>query len=320
VITAMNFTLQFACAPVSWGVQDDAGPGWEQPYETVLREIADAGYAGTELGPFGYFPVDPRVLAPKLDQYALKLLSSFVPVPLADPAQSKAAIDHVRKVGSLLAALKAPLLVLADCQTPERQRLAGRVPVNGSESLRPGQWKEVGKLVGEVERAAADFGLKLVFHPHAGTYVETPWEVECFFDSLNSSATGLCLDTGHCVYGGGNPLEEARKYRQRLHYLHIKDIDARKLGEARQRKLTFNQAVEAGVFSPIGTGCINFEEFLQEMAATAYSGWAVVEQDVIYGKAALPPRESMRASLQYLRKILAALNDPDISANRPSPG
>ncbi len=306
-MAATDFGLQFACAPVSWGVQDDPGPGWEQPYEKVLSEIAAAGYAGTELGPYGYFPVDPQILAPKLNQFGLTLLSSFVPVPLSRPAQTKDVLEHVRKVGGLLAAFKAPLLVLADCQTPERQQLAGRVPVDGSQSLRPQQWKEAGRMIGEIEKAVTDLGLKLVFHPHAGTYVETPLEVEYLFDSLGSSHTGLCLDTGHCVYGGGDPLDEARKYRELLGYLHIKDIDARKLGEARQKKLTFNQAVEMGVFSQIGEGCICFAEFFREMRAARYSGWVVVEQDVIYDKVALPPCESMHVSLQYLEKTLSEL-------------
>ncbi|MGH9444344.1 MAG: sugar phosphate isomerase/epimerase family protein [Terriglobia bacterium] len=304
-MSATDFRFQFACAPVSWGVQDDPGPGWEQPYEQVLSEIAAAGYTGTELGPYGYFPVDPQVLAPKLDQFRLTLLSSFVPVPLAGAAQSKTVVDHVRTVGALLAALKAPLLVLADRQTPVRQQLAGRVPLDGTQSLRPQQWREAGRMIEEVEKAVSDFGLKLVFHPHAGTYVETPWEVERLFDSLHSSRVGLCLDTGHCIYGGGDPVDEARKYRGLLQYLHLKDINANKLAEARQTKLAFNQAVGIGVFAQIGEGCIGFAEFFREVAAAQYSGWAVVEQDVIYGNAALPPRERMRASLQYLQKMLA---------------
>jgi inosose dehydratase len=292
---------------VSWGVQDDPGLGWEQPYEQVLDEIVSAGYAGTELGPYGYFPTDPEVLGPILRQHNLALLSSFVPVPLTDEADSAAAVNHIRSVGSLLSALEAPLLVLADRQTPERQALAGRVPADGSKSLTANQWKQVGKIVGEIETAAADYGLRLVFHPHVATYVETPWEVERLFDSLRSTTVGLCLDTGHCVYGGGDPVEEARKYSTLLQYLHIKDIDATRLAEARQKELTFNEAIEAGVFSPAGQGCVRFPEFFKEISSQGYSGWMVVEQDIIYGKSAIPSVESMRTSLDYLKAVASGI-------------
>jgi inosose dehydratase len=295
--------VRYACAPVSWGVQDDPGPGWKQPYEQVLDEIVSAGYEGTELGPYGYFPTDPEVLRPVLRQHGLALLSSFVPVPLTNEADSASVVNHVRRVGSLLSALEAPVLVLSGRQTPERQELAGRVPADGSKSLTAKQWKQVGKIVAEIETAASDYGLRLVFHPHVATYVETPWEVEHLFDSLRSTTVGLCLDTGHCLYGGGDPVEEARKYRTFLHYLHIKDVDATRFAEARQNELTFNEAVEAGVFSPVGQGCVPFPEFFKQLSSQRYSGWMVVEQDIIYGRSAIPPVESMRTSLDYLTGI-----------------
>lgn len=299
--------IHFASAPVSWGIQDDPGPAWEQPYERILEEIVLAGYTGTELGPYGYFPTDPAILTKSLQRRTLTLLSSFVPVPLTDPAKTPQVIEHVRRVGSLLCALGAKLLVLSDCQTPERRRIAGRVPVNGSQSLTAAQWRNVGKLVGEVEHAGAEFGLGLVFHPHVATFVETPLETECLFNALAATQVGLCLDTGHCVYGGGDPTEEAKKYRPLLRYVHIKDVNPAVLGQARQQKLDFEAAVGAGVFSPIGQGCIDFPSFFRFLADSQYSGWAIVEQDVIYGKTTVPPVESMRLSLDYLKDVIARL-------------
>jgi inosose dehydratase len=306
--------VHFASAPVSWGVQDDPGPAWEQPYERILDEILSAGYSGTELGPYGYFPIDPKVLAESLKRREMSLLSSFVPVPLADPSKKGKVIEHVRKVGALLSALGAKLLVLSDSQTPNRQQLAGHVPVDGRHSLTSEQWKHVGAIIGEVERAAEEFGLSLVFHPHVATYVETPMEVEHLFDSIGSTHVGLCLDTGHCVYGGGDPAGEARKYRSLLRYVHIKDINARVLGEARRKNLNFEQAVGAGIFSPIGDGCIDFEGFFRFLEGSEYSGWMVVEQDVIYGKTVVPPVESMRAGLSYLKNLVSNLE----STSRPA--
>ena len=300
----------FASAPVSWGIQDDPGPAWEQPYDHILEEILSAGYTGTELGPYGYFPTNPAVLNKTLQRLHLTLLSSFVPVPIADPSGGGPVIEHVRKVGGLLAAAGAKLLVLSDRQTPERRRIAGRVPVDGSKSLKDSQWKQAAALIRDVEQAAAEFGLSLVFHPHVATFVETPLEVERLFDALTGARVGLCLDTGHCVYGGGDPVEEAKKYRPLLHYVHIKDVRAEVLGRARHDKLNFEQGVAAGVFSQIGEGCIDFPGFFGFLQQTQYGGWAVVEQDVIYGKTKVPPVDSMRASLRYLKGVMAKLDSP----------
>lgn len=305
-MSPLSEQIRFACAPVSWGVQDDPGPAWEQSYQRVLGEIVSAGYVGTELGPYGYFPTDPGILNDTLHRLRLKLLSSFVPVPIADPSRIAQVLGHVRKVGALLSSLGAELLVLADCQTPERREIAGRVPVNGSKSLNSSQWKQVGSVIRYVVSAAEEFGLRLVFHPHVATFVETPAEVECLFDVLDGIPVGLCLDTGHCVYGGGDPVDEAKKYGSVLRYIHIKDINSHVLGEARRSHFNFEQAVGAGVFSSIGDGCIDFGSFFHLLDETDYAGWAVVEQDVIYGKTAVPPVESMRASLSYLNRLISS--------------
>jgi len=306
-VNRLSEHFHFASAPVSWGVQDDPGPAWEQPYDRILEEIVSAGYTGTELGPYGYFPTDPAVLTKSLQRRALTLLSSFVPVPITDPSKTAKVVEHVRRVGSLLSALGAKLLVLSDCQTAERRQIAGRVAVNGSQSLTVAQWQSVGAVVGELEHAAAEFGLSLVFHPHVATHVETPLEVDHLFNALTTTNVGLCLDTGHCVYGGGDPAEEARKYKPLLRYVHIKDVNPAVLGQARQQKLDFAAAVGAGVFCSIGTGCIDFAGFFRFLADSQYSGWAVVEQDVIYGKTTVAPVDSMKLSLDYLKDLIAKI-------------
>jgi inosose dehydratase len=294
----------FATAPVSWGVGDYRDASWEQPYEVILDEIAGCGYGGTELGPFGYFPTDPDVLRPVLERRGLKMLSSFVPVALADAAAATKVIEHIGQVGSLLSAMGAPCIVLADEQSPERERVAGRVPADGSKGLSVEQWRSVTNIVKAAKKVAADFGLDIVFHPHVATFVETPAEMATFFDATCASGIGLCLDTGHCYYGGGNPAEEAEKYKGILRYLHIKDIDRAVLDECHRRELDFNQAVEAGVFTTIGDGCLNFPDFFARAVANGYRGWCVVEQDIKFGVSLVAPKESMGASLQYLRGVV----------------
>jgi inosose dehydratase len=299
--------FKFASAPVSWGVEDDPGPAWQQPYEQILDEMVAGGFTGTELGPYGYFPTDPEVLRPVLARRKLTMLSSFVPVNLADPASAGTVLDHIRKVGKLLAALHAPFIVLSDFQSPRRESLAGRVPADGSQSLTAGQWRDVAKLVAEAERVSADFGLDLVFHPHVGTYVEAPQETARLFDAIAGTKVGLCLDTGHCYYGGGDPVEHAERYKHLMRYIHIKDINPSVLEQARRKALNFGQAVEAGVFSQIGQGCLDFPAIFRTLTKNHYSGWLVVEQDVKYGATVVPPGQSMAASLKYLHGVVGQL-------------
>ncbi|HKW66573.1 MAG TPA: TIM barrel protein [Terriglobales bacterium] len=303
----LNERFKFASAPDSWGVLDYPGPSWNQSYEKMLDEMVEAGYTGTELGPYGFFPTDPAVLKGQLGRRNLKLLASFVPVPLGDAASTKAVVEQIRKVGELLAKLGAPFLVLADAQSAERDQLSGRVPRDGSAGWTAEQWKQAAKVVADAARVASDYGLDLVFHPHVATYVETPAEVEKFFDVTSATKIGLCLDTGHCVYGGGDAAAEAEKYRHLLRFVHIKDVNAQVLAESRRKKLTFEQAIEEKVFTIIGEGAIDFPAFFRVLERNHYSGWMVVEQDVKFGATAVPPAVSIAASLKYLRGVVNQL-------------
>jgi len=306
----------FASAPDSWGVLDYPGPSWDQSYEKMLDEMVEAGYTGTELGPYGFFPTDPAVLWPQLEKRKLKLLGSFVPVVLSDPGSAAVAVEQIRKVGDLLSALHAPFLVLADAQNAERDRISGRVPSDGSQSLNSEQWKNVAKVVEDAAKVAGEFGLDLVFHPHVATYVETQQEVERFFDVTAKSGIGLCLDTGHSLYGGADPIAEAEKYRSILRLVHIKDCDKKLLAEARRKGLTFDQAIEEKVFTIIGQGSIDFPAFFRVLEENNYSGWMVVEQDVKFGATATSPAQSIAASLRYLGTVVNNLSAQTVRAGR----
>lgn len=297
----------FGAAPDSWGVLDYPGPSWEQSYEKMMDEMVEAGYAGTELGPYGFFPTDPKVLQAALEKRRLKLLASFVPVKMTDASAGAAVIERIGKVGNLLATLKAPFLVMADDQSPERNAYSGRVYDPGCPTLTAAQWKHVGKIVAQAEKVASEFGLDLVFHPHVATYVETPEECELFYDATSHTNIGLCLDTGHCVYGHGDSVKEAEKYKNKLRFVHIKDCNNAVLREARRNKWTFEEAIENKVFTVIGNGDIDFPAFFKTLLKNGYSGWSVVEQDVKFGHTTIPPKASVLASLKYLKGVVDQL-------------
>jgi inosose dehydratase len=307
-MTKQPSRFKFASAPDSWGVLDYPGPSWEQSYQKMLDEMVVAGYTGTELGPYGFYPTDPQVLEPELTQRKLKLLGSFVPAVLSEPASTKVVVEHIRKVGGLLAALGAPFLVLADAQSDERDRIAGRVPADGSKGWNAQQWKQVGNVVAEAAKVTEDFGLDLVFHPHVSTYVETAAETEQFFDVTSATGIGLCLDTGHCAYAGDDSAEEAEKYRDILRFIHIKDVDEKVIAQVRRTEMNFEQAIEANAFTIIGQGSIDFPQFFRVLQKNGYAGWMVVEQDVKFGATVLPPVESIAASLRYLQQVVGGLD------------
>jgi inosose dehydratase len=304
----------FASAPDSWGVLDYPGPSWEQSYEKMLDEMVEAGYTGTELGPYGFFPTDPHILQPQLRKRGMNLLGSFVPVKLSDPASGPDVLERIRKVGKLLSTLKAPFLVMADDQSVERNAFSGRAHNKACPTLSATQWKHVGRIVADAEKVASEFGLDLVFHPHVATYVETPEECEKLFDATSHTNLGLCLDTGHCFYGHGDSVTEAEKFKSKLRFVHVKDCDAKVLEEARRNHWTFEEAIQHQVFTIIGQGAIDFPAFFRTLLKNGYSGWSVVEQDVTFGDTSIRPAESVAASLEYLRGVVGALDGASVSS------
>lgn len=296
--------IRLGTAPITWGVCEIPGWGEELPYRRVLAEMQQAGYEGTELGPWGYLPTDPDVLRRELAGYGLVLIGSFCPVTLYDPEQAGASLEQATETARLLAGLGAQVLVVADKATPQRLARAGRVrPEDG---LSAEQWR---RLAGGLEILAPRvqaLGLRLVFHPHAGTYVETAAEVDQLMELVPPEAMGLCLDTGHLAFGGADPLQVCRRYAARVWHVHAKDIRADILERARREGIDFPAAVGVGVFVPLGQGSVDFPALLGALRAAGYRGWIVVEQDVRLGPQFPPnnPLENARMSKEYIESLL----------------
>ena len=287
--------IRLANAPVSWGIMEVEG--WSPPLapQEFLDELKAAGYTGTELGPYGYLPTDAAKLRAELEHRSLALTSAFVPLQLKEP---HAAVEPARQVAELISVLGARHLVLADAMWPEREAIAGRV--DGGAALTNAEWSTVAADIRAAADLAGEFGLRCVFHHHAGTYFETPAEIARLMEMTD---IGLCLDTGHYIYGGGDPVEAIERFGSRVEYLHFKDVDPAKLKDAQQRKLGFLDGVRAGVFAPLGSGCVRFPALLKALDAIGYDGWAVVEQDVDTTTGQGPrPLDSARESREYLRK------------------
>ncbi len=295
-------TIQVANAPVSWGIYEFEGIAPKYPYTTVLDQIVETGYTGLELGPYGYLPTDPDVLREELAKRKLKLLSAFVPVNFVDESAHAAGEEQALKVGQLLASQGAIAIVLADDngKVPELVQQAGRR--HGSYLARD-QWDVYAKGVNRIAHAVFDqCGLKVVFHHHCAGYVETAEEVRSLMNRADADLVGLCLDTGHWHYMGGDAVKAVKEYGERVRYLHLKDCDPSIRELAVKEQMDYFAAVAAGVFCELGHGNVDFRTLIGDVESLGYQGWAIVEQDILTDDPDAP-RQSARRNREYLRSL-----------------
>jgi inosose dehydratase len=286
-------TVRAANSPASWGIEPPE-PVTDPPWTRVLDEIARAGYPGTELGPLGYLPRDPDRLTEALAQRRLSLAAGFVMAPLADADAAPAIVAATRETAALLRAGGAGSLILMDALGAERAPTAGRS--DDARRLDGAAW---GRLTDAVRRVAAvaagEFGLRVSFHPHVGTNVEFEDEIERLLGDIAADELALCPDTGHLTYAGIDPLAMLRRHRDRVGYLHLKDVDDARLARVRRERIGFYDAVAAGIFRPLGDGCVDFDGLRTVLGELGYDGWATVEQDRLPESTTTPFDEALRS-------------------------
>jgi inosose dehydratase len=293
-----------AAAPITWGVCELPEWGDVPPFDQVLDEMAAAGFAGTELGPPGFLPAEPGRLRQALDARGLALVGAFCPVMLHRAVETAASLESGVALARLLAALGCPLLVAADAGDARRRAVAGRVTPGAG--LTDDEWARLGDGLADLARRCAPLGVRVVFHPHAGTYVETEVEVDRLMAAAPTDQVGLCLDTGHLAYSGADPVDVCRRYAARVWHVHAKDVRADVLARVRDERLDYATAVGLGVFAPLGDGALDFPALVGTLRDAGYRGWYVLEQDVRLGPPWPPqvPAANARRSAQYLRELL----------------
>lgn len=292
-------SIKVGNAPTSWGIEKPSDPSYPS-WERVLDEIADAGYAGVELGPLGYFPTDPAALRAELDRRGLALSAGVVMEVLHDPATTDAVVAKARDICELLEPLGTDRLVLIAGWTPSRVATAGRPAA--AEPLDATAWRRLVDTTERVAEVAAATGITTAFHPHAGTDVETGDEVERLLADTDPGLVTLCVDTGHCLYGGIDPVEVLLGHGDRVTHVHFKDIDPGVLDAVAAEGLSFWEAYRRGIFCPLGQGAVAFDRVAEALARIGYGAWATVEQDASPTGDSVPSADA-RASLAHLRSV-----------------
>lgn len=304
--------LEVGNAPLSWGVFEGEAP--ENPaWGSVLDEIVAAGYRRLELGPIGFLPEDPTVLREELGRRGLTVTAGFVYEHMHDPRQRETVVQNTRRVGSVLSALGARFLVVIDRMVPERQRTAGRS--DDAERLAPDEWSYMVDTIEAVAGIAADdYGLRPVLHPHCGTHVEFADEIERALTDLPHEIGGLCIDTGHSAVAGLQAADLVGRYRERLEYFHLKDVEGAAFERMKNEDLEFDEALGVGLFCPIGQGIVDWDRLRASLTEIDFDGAATVEQDPDPRVTDYSGLAAARESISFLRDIGLALDDGEVAA------
>ncbi|WP_163567755.1 TIM barrel protein [Fodinicola feengrottensis] len=284
---------RIAAAPISWGVSEVPGWGYQLPPRRVLAEMRELGLAATEAGPDGFLPAAGPALREALEAESLTLVGGFTPLVLHDASRDwrtplAECIERFKSAGGDSVVLAAATGLDGYDVRPE---------------LTTAEWDQLLATADAAVAVCAEAGLAAVLHPHVGTVVEQPAEIQRVLDGCGIP---LCLDTGHVACGGGDPVALATRHPERVGHVHMKDVDEEKAALVAGGKLAFSDAVTDGVFRPLGAGDIDIAAVVRALSGAGYQGWYVLEQDIKLAGAPTGdgPKADVAASAAYLRSLL----------------
>ena len=290
----MNDQSRIAGAPISWGVCEVPGWGYQLPPDLVLAQMGEVGLAATELGPDGFLPADPTALAETLAAHHLTAVGGFTPFVLHQ-AEVDPMVELERLLPGFVATAADVMVLSAD---------SGQAGYDSRPELDDAGWQRLFRNLDKVAARVAEHGIKAVLHPHVGTMVETGPEVQRV---LEGSTISLCLDTGHLLIGGTDPAELAGQVPDRIAHTHFKDVDLAYARQVQEGRLSYTDAVREGMYRPLGSGDVDVAAIVKHLRGNDYDGWYTLEQDTILTE---PPRgegpvADVRTSVEYLRGLLA---------------
>jgi inosose dehydratase len=284
---------RIAGAPISWGVCEVPGWGYQLTPKRVLAEMREVGLSATEFGPDGFLPADPQEMTDVLAAHHLTAVGGFTPVVMYRPDHDPIP-DVERLIPGFVAAQGGTMVLSAD---------SGMDTYDSRPVLDEKGWDTLLRNLDRISALTAEHGIKAVLHPHVGTMVENTAEVQRVLDG---SDMALCLDTGHLLIGGTDPAELTRQAPDRIAHTHLKDVDESIAAKVRSGRLTYSEAVKAGMYRPLGSGDVNVEAILKTLRANNYQGWYTLEQDTILTEepAGVGPVRDVAISADYVRGLL----------------
>ena len=259
--------------PLTWSNDDLPALGSDIPLERCLEEAAACGYAGVELG--HKFPRTPELLGPLLQRHGLALVSGWYSLRLME-RDVDAEFEAMRPHFELLAALGSTVMVCCEvtgCVHGDiGTRLSRRPQLSGA------AFDAFADRLSSLAKRMRDEGMRLAYHHHMGTVIQDEAEIDRLMAACDP-AVGLLLDTGHLVYGGGDPVRAAKNHAARVVHLHCKDIRSDVLRRVLNADTSFLEAVLQGVFTVPGDGCIDYAAVFEPLRSAGYEGWIVVEAE-----------------------------------------
>ncbi|NOU91206.1 myo-inosose-2 dehydratase [Paenibacillus sp. LMG 31460] len=286
--------------PINWVGEDVKEHGADTTYEQILDDIQALGLKGTEMG--RKYPTDIEVLKQELDKRGISLVSQWKSVLFSDPDYRDEELKAYRKHVQFLKEMGST--VISTAEVGGSLHFDPRRSPNEKEVLRLDEagWQSLAEGLNLAGAIAQEYGLKLTYHHHGGTVVESPEEIDKLMELTDPSLVYLLFDTGHAYYGGADPLTVLRKHEKRIAYIHLKDIRQAVLDEARAEKVDFVTCIRKGVFTVPGDGCIDFAPIFEELLSQGYAGWAMLEGE--QDPAAHNPYEYAKQALQHIESLI----------------
>jgi len=290
--------INIAGAPISWGVCEVPNWGHQMEPSRVLREMSELGLGATEFGPDGFLPMQPELKASILKEHNMTAVGGFVPVILHRADHDP--VPAVKKELESYKAAGAKVLVLA--ANSGIDGYDAKLPV-----LSDADWQILFNNLNRLQQAAAEVGVKAVLHPHVGTMIETQDHV---MRVVAGSTIPFCLDTGHMIIGGTDPVAFAQNHTERVAHSHLKDVDLSWAKKVQSNELSYYDAVVQGMYRPLGQGDVDIRTIVRSLIKSGYTGWFVLEQDnVITAEPGVNqgPVADAKASVEFLRGVIAEL-------------
>ncbi|MCL6549745.1 MAG: sugar phosphate isomerase/epimerase [Acidothermus cellulolyticus] len=299
-------SIRVAAAPVSFGVFELTASGHGLPAaESVLDAVAECGYQGIDLGPAGYLG-DLDSLRRRLADRELALAGGWLEAHFADDVLFQRELETIRATLDLMAAAATdgawrPKPTLAATGDARRRSAIGQAAHRSDLALDEDGWRRLVKNLRVVVELCRERNLEPTFHHHLGTFVEAPEEIERL---LEATDVGLCLDTGHLLLGGGDPVKAWHDWTNRINQIHVKDARLAVMRSVMTDGCDMTEAWRRGIFCRLGDGDVDLDAFIDAVSASDYSGWVVVEQDVIPDSST--PFEALVADQRRNREFLRA--------------